>query len=301
MSIPNYVNNPDFPPNPPPADVDVSVVIPTKDRQHKIPTTIASLQTQEYLPAEIIVVHTGTPEVKRLVDGFPNIVGVEQTEGGSAHARNLGIDHASGDIVAFTDDDCILPPNWISGIVWTIECNEGIVTCGGSNWPHEAVRHRLAARVDEERIRTNQLGWAKEQDDGVTIGGVELRTFGCQNVAFSRDAIGSTRYTSKGDLESERPFQENVLDSGDNAYIPITAWHFRDYTLVGLFQQRYRNGQASVRGRGGRSLLPSVVGLFAFPLLLFNELRAANDSAVGFVKFLADMTARLGAATNLWS
>jgi len=117
MSIPNYVNNPDFPPNPPPADVDVSVVIPTKDRPHKIPTTIASLQTQEYLPAEIIVVHTGTPEVKRLVDGFPNIVGVEQTEGGIAHARNLGIDHASGDIVAFTDDDCILPPNWISGIV----------------------------------------------------------------------------------------------------------------------------------------------------------------------------------------
>lgn len=39
---------------------------------------------------------------------------IEQTNAGPAHARNTGARHASGAVLAFTDDDCTPRPDWLS-------------------------------------------------------------------------------------------------------------------------------------------------------------------------------------------
>jgi cellulose synthase/poly-beta-1,6-N-acetylglucosamine synthase-like glycosyltransferase len=68
----------------------------------------------------------------------------------------LGIEAANGDIIAFTDDDCIPPEKWLLGIVRTFEKYD-VISVGGIDFPHPSVSNRLAAEVDIERKRRNQI------------------------------------------------------------------------------------------------------------------------------------------------
>lgn len=97
----------------------VSVVIPTHDRPDGIVRAIAALRAQT-LPDdefEIVVVDDGSgPETPRALQGLQGprlrVVRHEQA-GGPAQARNAGWRAATGELVAFTDDDCEPGPRWL--------------------------------------------------------------------------------------------------------------------------------------------------------------------------------------------
>lgn len=54
---------------------------------------------------------------------------------GPAASRNVGINMASGDIIAFTDDDCRPSPSWIREL-WKGYSSDSIVGVGGNTAPH---------------------------------------------------------------------------------------------------------------------------------------------------------------------
>lgn len=92
--------------------VTISVVIPFF-RSHFIHETMASVLTQTCPPNEIIVVNDGAPEqdAKELhqYEGQARII--HQPNSGPAAARNAGVTLASGEWIAFLDDDDIWEPN----------------------------------------------------------------------------------------------------------------------------------------------------------------------------------------------
>jgi len=66
---------------------------------------------------EIIVVDgNSTDNTREIVSQYPVKLLLEERHGLNA-ARNTGIKNSSGEIVAFTDADCIIPKDWISKIV----------------------------------------------------------------------------------------------------------------------------------------------------------------------------------------
>ncbi len=87
----------------------VSVVIPTHNRPLLLRDAVASVRAQTELPDEIIVVDDGSsPSVdSSMFDG--SMIPVRVVRNGEARgvaaARNVGVNHASGDFVAFVDDD----------------------------------------------------------------------------------------------------------------------------------------------------------------------------------------------------
>jgi glycosyltransferase involved in cell wall biosynthesis len=90
----------------------VSVVIPTYDRIEFLPTAIRSVLNQSYEPIELIVIDDCSPESPRriveeiLEDRLASVVFIEhETNRGASAARNTGIEHASGQLIAFLDDD----------------------------------------------------------------------------------------------------------------------------------------------------------------------------------------------------
>ncbi len=107
--------------------VQVSVVVPTYNRPDLLQGCLDALLDQD-LPAsqyEIVVAdNAGSDETRALVEAIsanrpgarsmPQVYYVEAADRrGPAAARNAGWQFAHGDIIAFTDDDCLPEPGWL--------------------------------------------------------------------------------------------------------------------------------------------------------------------------------------------
>ncbi|HEY9624701.1 MAG TPA: glycosyltransferase [Crinalium sp.] len=94
----------------------VSVIICTRNRTDQLANCLRSLQMLSTPPHEIIVVDNApsSDATQQLVASMPNVRYVLEPRAGLSIARNTGIRHSTGDIIAFTDDDVTVHPNWIA-------------------------------------------------------------------------------------------------------------------------------------------------------------------------------------------
>lgn len=83
----------------------ISVIIPTRGRHHFLKQAISSVLAQTKAPAEIIVVDDGVGAREAVGHMHPSITVLDNRERGPVPARNMGIEHASGEIICFLDDD----------------------------------------------------------------------------------------------------------------------------------------------------------------------------------------------------
>lgn len=89
------------------------------DRWGDLAEAVASVLGQSHPPAETIVVIDHNPalleRVRRELTGVRAVENVERK--GLSGARNSGVAVASGDIVAFLDDDAVAEPDWLEHLV----------------------------------------------------------------------------------------------------------------------------------------------------------------------------------------
>lgn len=119
-------------------DPTVSVIIPAYNAEDFIREAIQSVLHQTVHPAEIIVVDDGstdaTAEVVHSFEGaVPGIRYLHQGNSGVSVARNLGLDVASGDLIAFLDADDRWRPNMIERQVELLETDPAL-TCAITNF-----------------------------------------------------------------------------------------------------------------------------------------------------------------------
>lgn len=97
--------------------VDISVVVPIYNGEKTIKETIEALLSQKTEKSyEIIVVDDGsTDDTPNIIKKYPIMI-ITQKNAGPAAARNIGWETASGEIVAFTDSDCVPVLGWIDAI-----------------------------------------------------------------------------------------------------------------------------------------------------------------------------------------
>jgi len=70
---------------------------------------------------------------------------------GVTNGRNLGIDVTKGDIVAFTDDDCRVAPDWVASLMKIFETDpEAAVVCGRVRVPQEIQELGFAVAFEPE-------------------------------------------------------------------------------------------------------------------------------------------------------
>lgn len=112
----------------------VSVIIPHLNQADALERCLASLaaQSRRDLIAEIIVVDNGsTGGLAPLAARFPQAHWLEEKTPGPGPARNLGIAHASGDIIALIDADCRAHPEWIAALTRRLENEAADCIVGG--------------------------------------------------------------------------------------------------------------------------------------------------------------------------
>jgi glycosyltransferase involved in cell wall biosynthesis len=140
----------------------VSVVIPTFNHQAFVLQTLESVFAQTFGDYEVIVVNDGSvDETAKLLRPFADagkIRYIEQTNRGQSDARNRGIESATGELIAFLDDDDLWEPDKLQ-------------------WQVDALHARRDAVLVYGRMRTFGQGLRyTSPGDGVS-GGTRLEDF----------------------------------------------------------------------------------------------------------------------------
>lgn len=112
----------------------VSVIVPVHKGMDSIGGCLACLGRQSYSDArhEVIVVDNGgNPGIEALVAQMPGVTLVREPQPGSYAARNTGVHHARGEILAFTDADCLPARDWLSAGVAVLDSQPDVDLVGG--------------------------------------------------------------------------------------------------------------------------------------------------------------------------
>ena len=118
----------------------VSVIIPVYNAELTIERCIRSLKSQSYPKEkyEIIVVDDCSTDrtVELTKNSGADVVDSTRKNSGPGLARNIGVKHAKGNLLAFTDSDCEAKVDWIETIVKELQNNyalSGAVLNGNSH------------------------------------------------------------------------------------------------------------------------------------------------------------------------
>ncbi|MCF6313007.1 MAG: glycosyltransferase [Verrucomicrobiales bacterium] len=96
------------------SDLRFSVIVCTYRGVKTLAECLASLEKIDYPDYEILLINDGADEgVKQIAKEFPAVRYFEMPHGGLSAARNLGADEATGEILVYTDDDCVADEQWL--------------------------------------------------------------------------------------------------------------------------------------------------------------------------------------------
>jgi glycosyltransferase involved in cell wall biosynthesis len=129
----------------------VTVVVPVRDGERTLRDCLASLLASDYPPSrrEIVVVDNDSKDrTAEIIQDFPVRFAREKRRGASA-ARNRGIELSQGEILAFTDADCVVSRGWLSELVRGFE-SEAVGVVAGEVMafpPSTAAERYMAKRV----------------------------------------------------------------------------------------------------------------------------------------------------------
>ncbi len=153
----------------------ISVVIVNYNRPREVRDAVESLLNQSSKPFEIIIIDdASTPPLDmKTYNSKIKIVRFDREVGLSA-SRNYGINIATGDFVAFIDDDCIASKQWIKEIQNGI--NAGAEILGGTLKPF---------------FKATPPKWWNEDDLGyfVGVGNSEKQQIWGANMIFKKEVF----------------------------------------------------------------------------------------------------------------
>jgi GT2 family glycosyltransferase len=119
----------------PVAPPSVSVVVCSYNGAATLEECLASLRRLDYPNFEVILVDDGsTDDTQEIVARFPEVRYIHQTNHGLSAARNVGARRATGEIVAYTDSDCVADEHWLSYLVSEMR-RQNVDVIGGPNIP----------------------------------------------------------------------------------------------------------------------------------------------------------------------
>ncbi|HVC56767.1 MAG TPA: glycosyltransferase [Stellaceae bacterium] len=215
----------------------VSVVVCAYNAERTMEACLASLETLNYPDYEVVVVNDGsTDRTLEISERFPYCRIISQPNKGLSVARNVGAEAATGEIVAYTDSDCVADPDWLLYLVAKME-ESGLDACGGPNFP-----------PPEDNLVPAAVAVSPGGPTHVLISDeIAEHIAGC-NMAFRRDALLALggfdpQYRAAGDdVDICWRFQDAGHAIGFSA--AAVVWHFRRNTVKAYINQQRGYGKA---------------------------------------------------------
>lgn len=184
-----------------------SLILATVNRTQEIESFLGSLDAQTYNNFELIVVdQNGDDRLVALLRRFQKRLPILHlySDKGLSRARNVGLKHTTGDIIAFPDDDCLYPPDLLEKV----------------------------ARFFDEHPEWDGLTGRSVDANGLSSGGRwDKRMGGVNRYNVWRRGISFTIFLRKKVVVTVGPFDE---DLGVGAGTPWGSGEETDYLLRAL-------------------------------------------------------------------
>ena len=215
----------------------VSIIVCSYNGGRTLATCLDSLGKLNYPAYEIILVDDGsTDDTPYVAAQFPQVRYIHQTNQGLSRARNTGAGTAKGEVLAYTDSDCMADVDWLYYLIGTLLSGDyaGVggpnITPPAQNWIQACV---AAAPGGPSHVLLTDT--------------VAEHIPGC-NMAFYRWAFENVggfdpEYHKAGD---DVDFCWRIQQAGwVIAFSPAAlVWHYRRFTLRAFFKQQDGYGEA---------------------------------------------------------
>ena len=218
-----------------------SVLLCTYNRCELLHRVLESLvKNADEKPDQIVVVNGGDERADRLVQSFitayahdVKISLIKTVNKNPATSRNVGLPHCKGDIIAITDDDAAVFPNWVSLM-------------------KQAHReHPEAGAVGGPVIGVNTDSLVGKVADLITFPDWPepkyVRTIPTVNISYKREVIDGVGPMDESLFCGEDvDYNWRIQKLGYKIYFDprIKVYHTHRPTLTGLLKQHYRYGRA---------------------------------------------------------
>jgi glycosyltransferase involved in cell wall biosynthesis len=215
----------------------VSVIVCSYNGGKTLDRCLQSLKEVDYPDYEVILVDDGSKDdTQEIAARHPWIVSVRQENKGLSFARNVGAYAAKGEIIAYTDSDCMADPDWLYFLVGTLISGDyaGVggpnISPPAENWIQACVAaapggpsHVLLSDVVAEHIPGCNMAFYKWAFDKVGGFDPEYRKAG-DDVDFC------WRLQQEGQVIAFSP--------------AAIVWHYRRFTLKAFQKQQEGYGEA---------------------------------------------------------
>jgi GT2 family glycosyltransferase len=297
----------------------LSVVICTRDRPEMLRGALESVQALDYPDLNIIVVDNAaeTDATRDYVVGLSDrrIRLIAEPRPGLSKARNAGLLNATGELVAFTDDDVLVDQSWLSKILdgfsrgRAVACVTGVVLAAELRTPSQVYFDRLVGWSEITRARVFD---SSDPPSDIPLFPFAVRNYGTgANFAVDRDvviglggfdeALGAGSSTGGG--EDIDMFVRILCAGGQLVHDPAAiVWHRHRVDNDGLLPQirSYGTGLGAWLGKvaGDRTTarLAVTTGVRNVPALL-RHLAARSATARPVSADAAQLPAGIGSGT----
>jgi cellulose synthase/poly-beta-1,6-N-acetylglucosamine synthase-like glycosyltransferase len=179
----------------------MTVLVPTFRRPDDLTRCLAALERQHRAPDEVVVVARPDDEATHAclrehlaARRLPLVVAPVEVPGQVA-ALNRGLDAASGDVIAITDDDAAPHADWVQRIEAHFAADPKLGALGGRDWVHEKGgvlngSRTLVGKVlaSGKLIGNHHLGVGEAREVDMLKGA---------NMSYRRAAIGALRFDTR--------------------------------------------------------------------------------------------------------
>ncbi len=134
----------------------VSIVVCTRNRAALLGTTMKTIMAQSYRPVEILVVDDGSTDATgEVVASFGGKVRYHRQERqGIAAARTAACRLADGELIAFQDDDDLMPPHRIDDLLEALRVYPRAVFAVG-DWALIDPAGRATGSISQYQVRSS--------------------------------------------------------------------------------------------------------------------------------------------------
>jgi len=255
--------------------LEVSIIVPVYNGQQTLERCLRSVSNQSYHVREIIVVDNNSVDqtkeiIQRMSREDQRIRYAFEEIPSRGAARNRGIELAKGDIIAMTDCDCIVPENWIEGLLKPIIFESEDMVMG---YQDDLIKNHWTSYIHQSHLRYLEK----------FVKGNYIDVLDTKNFAVRSSVLKELQFDSS--MKNSEDFEFSLRNSRriNIRYIPeVKVGHFHKSTLgVWLrlnFQRGYWMKIACNKNREKRYIRKEMIiesvklsAIFLRPLLMISD------------------------------